>query len=267
LNPGPTSRSHYEAVEDQWEDFVPSSDEDNSPGDVGDSDDGFTKKHKIPCGRKRKLKKLKKRVWYDPHRDDAHLQFCKKLCFKDVYEFRVALRNYHIAQLRNFAYHRNTPQSIIVICTAQRKEKGCKFYLTASQIAHESTFCLRKYGTPHTCIPHGENTPVSIDWLAGQAVHTVRIDPNTCVDTIIENTKLKFGVEVPRSKAYRARKKAFDVVMGDQKAQYTRLRDYLQAILDTNPGSRCVDTTKELVEHPSRNPRFHGLFICLNASL
>jgi hypothetical protein len=225
------------------------------------------RKHKIPCGRKRKIKKLKKRVWYDPHRADAHLQFCKKLCFKDVYEFRVALRNYHIAQLRNFAYHRNTPQSIIVTCTTQGKEEGCKFYLTASQIAHESTFCLRKYGVKHTCIPHGENTPVSIDWLAGQAVHTVRIDPNTCVDTIIENTKLKFGVEVPRSKAYRARKKAFDVVMGDQKAQYTRLRDYLQAILDTNPGSRCVVTTKELVEHPSRNPRFHGLFICLNASL
>jgi hypothetical protein len=45
LNPGSTSRSHYEAVEDQWEDFVTSSDEDNSPGDVGDSDDdGFTKK-------------------------------------------------------------------------------------------------------------------------------------------------------------------------------------------------------------------------------
>ncbi|KAM0821169.1 hypothetical protein ACQ4PT_031071 [Festuca glaucescens] len=237
LNPGPTSRSHYETLEYQCEDFVPSSDEDNSPGDVGDSDDdGFTKKHKLPCGRKRKLKKLKKRVWYDPHRADAHLQFCKKLCFKDVYEFRVALRNYHIAQLRNFAYHRNTPTSIIVTCTAKGKDKGCKFYLTASEIAHESTFCLRKYGTQHTCIPHGEKTLVSIDWLAGQAVHTVRTDPNTCVDTIIENTKLKFGVEVPRSKAYRARKKAFDVVMGDQKAQYTRLRDYLQAILDTNPG-------------------------------
>nr|XP_051222305.1 uncharacterized protein LOC127340602 [Lolium perenne] len=42
----------------------------------------------------------------------------------------------------------------------------------------------------------------------------------------------EFGVEVPRSKAYRARKKAFDVVMGDQKAQYTRLKDYLQGFLN-----------------------------------
>jgi hypothetical protein len=31
------------------------------------------------------------------------------------------------------------------------------------------------------------------------------------------NSKQKFGVEVPRSKAYKARRKAFEVVKGDQK--------------------------------------------------
>ena len=138
--------------------------------------------------------------------------------------------------------------------------------MTASIIKHEKTFCIRKMRALHTCIPHGENTKVTIDWLAHQSEQAVRTDPNTCVDTLMEQAKLKFGVEVPKSKAYRARKKAFDVVIGDQKKQYTRLRDYLQAILDTNPGSRCIVTTKELVEHPSPNPRFHGLFVCLNAS-
>ncbi|KAM3410369.1 hypothetical protein ACQJBY_002527 [Aegilops geniculata] len=65
--------------------------------------------------------------------------------------------------------------------------------------------------------------------------------------------------------AYRARKAAKEVVQGDQRAQYTRIRDYLQAVLDTNPGSRCIVTTKHLKLHPSKNPRFHGLFMCLNA--
>ena len=65
--------------------------------------------------------------------------------------------------------------------------------------------------------------------------------------------------------AYRARKAAKEVVQGDQRAQYTRIRDYLQAVLDTNPESRCIVTTKHLKTHPSINPRFHGLFMCLNA--
>ena len=107
---------------------------------------------------------------------------------------------------------------------------------------------------------------MTANWLAAESKQALRSDPRTTVDTLIDNAKTKYGVNVKRCKAYRARKKAFAAVMGDQKAQYTRLGDYLQAVLDTNPGSRCVVTTKELLEHPSPNPRFHGLFICLNAS-
>jgi hypothetical protein len=67
--------------------------------------------------------------------------------------------------------------------------------------------------------------------------------------------------------AYRARKKALKAVIGDDLKQYKRLRDYLQTVIDTNPVSRCIVTTKILPEHPSPNPRFHGLFIALGASV
>lgn len=75
----------------------------------------------------------------------------------------------------------------------------------------------------------------------------------------------KYGVEISTHMAYRAKRAAKKVVLGDQKARYTRIRDYLQVVLDTNPGSRCIVTTKYPKEHPSKNPRFHGLFICLNS--
>ncbi|KAM0912473.1 hypothetical protein ACQ4PT_012773 [Festuca glaucescens] len=93
------------------------------------------------------------------------------------------------------------------------------------------------------------HTKVTIDWLAKQSEQAVRIDPNTTVDTLIDNAKQKWGVTITKSKAYRAMKIAFSVVMGDQKAQYTRLRDYLQAVIDTNPGSRCIVTTKHSTRH------------------
>ncbi|CAM0945121.1 unnamed protein product [Alopecurus aequalis] len=267
LRQGPTTNSHHELEDADSDDFKPSSDEDSSPSELGSSDDdGRAKKMKLTCARRRKTKKLKKRQWYDPNRADPQQQFCLKLCFKDVYEFRIALRNFHITQLRDFAYHRNTPSRIIVNCTEQGRAQGCPFALTASTIAHESTFCIRKFRNKHTCIPHGENTKVSINWLAGTSMEAIRTDANTCVDTLIENAKKRYGVEVSRSIAYRARRKAFDAVVGDQEAQYTRLRDYLQAIIDTNPGSRCVVTYKEMFGDPKPNPRFHGLFICLIAS-
>ncbi|KAM0837034.1 hypothetical protein ACQ4PT_061934 [Festuca glaucescens] len=59
---GPTSRSRHEVVEYQSGDFIPSTDEERSPDDLGDSDDdGFVKKLTLASGNKRKLKKMKKR--------------------------------------------------------------------------------------------------------------------------------------------------------------------------------------------------------------
>jgi hypothetical protein len=164
VKPGPTSRSHHELEEEEEYNFLPSPDEETYDDLPDSEDDGFVPKFLLQSRRKSRAKKLKKRIWYDETRENAHEQFAIKLCFRDVYQFRVALRNYHIAQLRNYAYHRNNPDSIIVEYFEQ--EQGCPFYLTASKIAHEKTFCIRKFRARHTCIPHGENTKVSVDWLA-----------------------------------------------------------------------------------------------------
>ncbi|KAK1650008.1 hypothetical protein QYE76_067813 [Lolium multiflorum] len=219
---GPTSSSHHEEVKfEEGNYFMPTSDEESSPDELADSDDdGFVSKFVPASGRKRRLKKMKKRVWYDETRANPHEQIGMKLCFTDVYQFRRALRTYHIAQLRNFQYWRNDSDKIIVLCP--RADKGCPFYISASKIAHEKTFCIRKILGVHICIASGHHTKVTIDWLAKQSEQAVRIDPNTTVDTLIVNAKQKWGVPVPKSKAYRVRKKAFAVVMGDQKAQYTR---------------------------------------------
>ncbi|KAM0824610.1 hypothetical protein ACQ4PT_070079 [Festuca glaucescens] len=65
MRSGPTSRCHHEVVEYQSGDFIPSTDEESSLDDFGDSDDdGFVKKLTLASGKKRKLKKMKKRNWH-----------------------------------------------------------------------------------------------------------------------------------------------------------------------------------------------------------
>jgi hypothetical protein len=187
------------------------------------------------------------------------------MCFTDVYQFRLAVQNLHIAQLRNYHLHRNNPDRVIVECS-EREEQGCEFYMVGSVIGHEKTFCLRKMNLKHTCATAGEACKVTGKWVAKQCEQSMRIDPRTSVETLMENAKEKYGVEVGKVMAYRARNKALQVVLGDQVKQYSRLRDYLQTVIDTNPGSRCIVTTNVVAEHPSPNPRFHGLFICLNGS-
>ena len=94
-------------------------------------------------------------------------------------------------------------------------------------------------------------------------------DPGTRVDTVIDNAKLQYVVEVSKVMAYKDRRKALKVVIGDDLKQkhYRRLRDYLQTVIDTIPGSGCTVKTKVLPECPSLNSMFHGLFIALGASI
>ncbi|XP_073363582.1 uncharacterized protein [Aegilops tauschii subsp. strangulata] len=118
----------------------------------------------------------------------------------------------------------------------------------------------------HTCPASAENTKVTTKWLSKAVEPSLRADPRAPVDALIKNNKVKFSVDVSKSVAYRARRKAIKVVQGDQKEQYYRLRDYLQAVLDTIPGSRCIVTTFEDPENPAPTPRFKYMFYCLHAS-
>ena len=246
-----------------FEDYVPEADEFVFPGCDGVSEDEDLVEC-LPSGRKKRYKKKKERVWYDSSLPLAHEQLSKGLCFTTVYELRKALRNYHVRILRNFEYHRNDPQRVIVWCT--QREHGCDFYMTASKVAHESTFQIKKCNMEHTCGASGESTKVTASSVGKVCEDTIRSNPKAGIDTILKDTKKKFGVHVPKSVAYRARLMAVDVVQGDHKEQYKRLRDYLQCVLDTNPDSRCIVTTFEDEFNPAPTPRFKYMFYCLQAS-
>ncbi|KAK1599881.1 hypothetical protein QYE76_018483 [Lolium multiflorum] len=145
--PGPTLRSHSQVEADVIPDWVPSDDE----GDKGflkeEEDDGYEPlSFVLAGGRKSRGKMAKERVWYDDSRQNPEQQFMVGLCFKDVYQFRQALARLHIVQVRNFHYHRNTPDRIIVWCKDKQKKNNeenvkekekrwdCPFYMTAAKI-------------------------------------------------------------------------------------------------------------------------------------
>ncbi|XP_073367583.1 uncharacterized protein [Aegilops tauschii subsp. strangulata] len=212
---GPTKRSHS-SLEQRFEDvWVPSSDEEIDVGDLKQEyDDGAENAPFIlPNGRKSRAYKAQPRKWYSEERENLEEQLCRKLCFLNVYQFRRALQTFHISQNRNYDFHRNCNDSIIVVCTNVK----CPFYIAASVVANETTFCIRKANFLHTCPSVAENTKVTGKWVAHQCEDMLRIDIGTPITTIMQNLKKKYGVEISTHMAYRARKQALKVVQGDQR--------------------------------------------------
>ena len=208
--PGPTTRSHSQVENPYVPQWVPSDDEEELGFLKVEDDDGY---EPIPFvqpkgGRKSRAKKPKERVWYDETRQNPEQQFRIALCFRDVRQFREALSRLHIVQVRNFHFHRNTPDSIIVWCK-QKDKFGCQFYMTTSKIKNEKTFCIKKMHLPHTCPTDPSNTRVNSKWLSSTYVDKFRSDINTGITTLQDKARKDFGVSVGKRAAYRARLKQF----------------------------------------------------------
>ncbi|XP_044454122.1 uncharacterized protein [Triticum aestivum] len=263
---GPTTRSHSSVLEEVQPDWKPSSDEEDDSLLKDSEDDGFEPlAFVLPQKRKSRAKKRPARVWYNEDLEQPHQQLKLHMCFKDQHQFRDALLSLHITQCRDFKYHRNSDQRIIVHC----KNEHCKFCIVAAVIKGENTFVIKKMRIQHTCPSSTETSRVSAKWLAKQYEPLFRSDVSTSIHTLIDACMEKYGVDVPKAMAYRAKNLAVEAVLGDHRKQYPRLRDYAQTVMDTNPGSRVIVTTvtpkaTEKIPHPG--PRFHAMFYCINGA-
>jgi hypothetical protein len=161
---GPTLRSHSQVEIHVIKDWAPSDDEEEVGFIKEEDDDGFEPlSFVLPKGRKSRAMKQQERVWYDENRESPEQQFMLKLCFRDVYQFREALSRLHIVQVRNFHFHRNSPDMIIVWCK-EKDKYNCQFYMIASKITNEKTFCIKKMHLKHSCPTDSSSTRVNSKW-------------------------------------------------------------------------------------------------------
>ncbi|KAE8775421.1 wd repeat-containing protein 43 [Hordeum vulgare] len=263
---GLTTRSHSSVLEKEEPEFKPSSDEEEKGLLKEADDDGFEPlSFLLPKKRKSGAKQRPPRKWYNEKMEQPCEQLCLKMCPKDQHQFREALLNLHITQGRNFKYHSNLDQRIIVQC----KQEHCNFFMVATAIKGETTFVIKKIRIEHTCPVSTDTTRVRAKWLAVKYESLFRSDITTGIHTLIDACMEKYNVDVPKSMAYRAKNLAIEALLGEHKKQYPRLRDYAQTVMDTNPESRVIVlivTTTPTAKIPHQGPRFHAMFYCINGA-
>lgn len=125
---------------------------------------------------------------------------------------------------------------------------------------------IRKLEEPHTCGTTNQSSRIDTTWIAKVFEEEIRSDPDWKIQGLIDEIQRRYGVEITKMMAYRARAKAGEVVLGNHKAQYKRIRDYCQTVIDKNPGSVVRVATINRVNE-GLNPRFFGLFMCLKAQI
>jgi hypothetical protein len=111
------------------------------------------------------------------------------------------------------------------------------------------------------------------EWLGNKLHNRVKENPDLKLAKIVDRANEKWGIGVNFSKAYRARSKAFDLVDGSFREQYTRLHDYAHELLRSNRESSVSITTQpyhggeEDLENPNAvfSPHFQRMYVCFKA--
>lgn len=178
--------------------------------------------------------------------------------FKNVGEFREALRKYAIANQFGFRYKKNDSHRVTVKCKAE----GCPWRIHASRLSTTQLICIKKMNPTHTCEGAGgiNGLQTSRSWVASIIKEKLKVFPNYKPKDIVSDIKEEYGIQLNYFQAWRGKEIAREQLQGSYKDGYKQLPLFCEKIMETNPGSLATFTTKE-------DSSFHRVFVSFQASV
>ncbi|XP_058776681.1 uncharacterized protein LOC131651009 [Vicia villosa] len=169
---------------------------------------------------------------------------------------RDALKEYAMKMNKNVSLKKNDGKRMVVKCM-----DGCKFYMRITKRIGNQFWQFVSLIDEHTCYRTAHNRQAKTTWLAKKFAHILRHNPDMKPVGLIAEAVDRWGVKLSHDKAYRAKRRAMELIQGAGMDQFTHLRRYAQELLKSNPNSnvvlQCADS--------SEGPVFERIYVCLEA--
>ncbi|KAI3443976.1 hypothetical protein Pfo_000641 [Paulownia fortunei] len=176
----------------------------------------------------------------------------------------IKVHNYHVLNLVEL--YDPTFESGMIFSTkaevhAKCVDKYCGWKLHALKLIDELTFQIRQHDPTHICARSFFVKNIKSKYLSGKNIHKFKSDckrnmKGFRVDVIEDNR-----CHISNFQAYRAKRKAIEIIEGILDKQYYLLWDYGDKIKRTNPRSTVILGTNQ----SNGYNRFDRFYMCLNA--
>ena len=182
----------------------------------------------------------------------------KEMKFPNVKVFKAALREYAIKKPIDIKLKLNEKTKILVHC-----KNRCGWRCFAFQISGEITFQIKTLTDDYTCPKSFKNSQAISAYVAKRFVEDFSKNPNWEVSGVYNHVMQNLSVDLSVNQVYRSKRKAKDLINGDEQLQYGVLRDYAQIINTVDKGSRVI-LQIEMVDETSQ-PKFKRMYVRFNA--
>ncbi|XP_058783216.1 uncharacterized protein LOC131657882 [Vicia villosa] len=178
------------------------------------------------------------------------------MMFTDKDTIRDAVKEYGMENQKNVYIKKNDSKRIVVKCM-----EGCKFHLRFSMRNGQNYWQVVSYVSDHTCFRTADNRNAKTQWLAIRFTQLLRHSPYMKPAGLVAETLQRWGSKITTDQAYRAKRKALEMIQGAGIDQFRHLRSYGEEFLRSNPKSTVVIKYAE----NNGNPAFERIYICLDA--
>lgn len=143
---------------------------------------------------------------------------------------------------------------------AKKKDK-CKYLILCSRVVRTTTFRIKTLFPKHKCGCAFWNKNSKAD-LVAKKVFDIMKNNKMQINDVVDDIKQRFSVEIPGTRAFKARKLARQLIEGDSSKQYSLLWSYNAEIKRASKGNNCkldIETPG-----PGLQPRFGRYYICFD---
>nr|XP_025692818.1 uncharacterized protein LOC112795074 [Arachis hypogaea] len=186
----------------------------------------------------------------------VHLELGMEFATMD--EFKRSVRKYNIQIGRSIKFSRVEPTKCKAICW----DENCPWNIYCSRSNEPRSYQVKTFVDQHVCARRHNNKSADMVWVTEMLEEKIKDQREiTCAEAETWFKK-EFNVAINYKKIQRAMKKARKKIEGLEREQYAELRDYLNQILLSNPGSTVhLDTTPM----PDSLPLFKRVYISFEA--
>ena len=185
-------------------------------------------------------------------------QLCKGMKFPNGKVFRATLREYVVKKLVNIKFKLNEKTKVSVLC---KYKCGWKAY--ASQISGELTFQIKTIVPTCTCGRTFKLSQVTSTYVARKYLDDFNKNPSLAISGVKHRVMKDVSVDLSINQVYGAKRKAREFILGDERLQYGKLRDYAEMIKVTDVGSKVILQTE--ITKPNAQPKFKRIYVRYNA--
>ncbi|KAK9049537.1 hypothetical protein SSX86_031493 [Deinandra increscens subsp. villosa] len=195
---------------------------------------------------------------------DSDCPFYIGQVFGTKIELKLMVKEHAVNTKRDIRVVKDDDDRVRAICKDPDLHK-CPWVLLLSFHKASGSWIIRTWVNEHSCLQSRKIYSCTTTFLSKKLGEQIQENPKIPVRAVQEQFQTRFDQKISMMKAFRAKTIAMEQLHGDFSSQYGKLRDYVDELIRSNPGTTVKLEVEAATDPTSPVRKFKRIYVCLGS--